>query len=116
MTAKIDDALADFDKVCEGIHETDLKPEIKAEFARLQERAIYLRSDAYHLRVSLSSSIFATTLAVLILFGVNYFMASAGMSSPAKLHKVLYSSLSIVGLHFVYDLWKIWRKAVNRAA
>ncbi len=116
MTAKINDALADLDKLCEDIHTADFKPDAKAEFARLQERANYLRSDAYHLRLSLSSSIIASVIAVAIIFGVNYFMASVGISSPAKLHKALYSSLGIVALHLIYAMWKIWRKSGNRAA
>ena len=114
MTPKIDKVLADADKMYESILATDLKPEVREEMARLRERGIYLRSDAYRLRVSLQSSIFASLMGVIIILGVNYFMSSAGMSSPAKLHKALYSCLGVVGLHFAYDLWKIWRKSVNK--
>ncbi len=112
MTPKIDKALADFDKVGESVPDADLTPEV--ELARLRKHMDYLYSDAYQLRRSLFSSIFATIVVVLIVFGVNYWMASAGMSNPIKLHQVLYGILSLVGLHFAYDLWKIWRKSVNK--
>lgn len=111
MTAKIDKASADFDKVGESVHDSVLKAE--TELARLRKHVDYLHSDAYRLRVSLESSIVATLLAVLIVFGVNYFMASAGMSNPENLNKGLYKGLSLVGIIFAYDLWKIWRKSVK---
>ena len=110
MTKKIDSSLADADKLFEQINTSDLPPEIKAEMARLQERRNYLRSDTYHRRLHLSSSIFAGTMGAVIIIGVNYFMASAGMSTPAKLHRALWDGLSLDAVYFVYDLWKIWRK------
>lgn len=114
MTKKIGNALTDADKLFEQINTGDFPPEIKAEMARLQEQGNYLRSDAYHRRLRLSSAIFATVMGTIIILSVNYLMASAGMSTPARLHKALWTGLSLVASHFVYDLWKIWRKYGNQ--
>ncbi len=123
MTKKIDNALADIDKawadadkLFEKINTGDFRPEIKAEFARLQERADYLRSDAYQRRLRLSSTIFAATMGAVIIVGVNYSMASAGMSTPTKLHRALWDGLSLDAVYFVHNLWKIWRKYSGRSA
>ena len=114
MTKKIDSALADADKLFEQINTGNFPSGIKAEMARLQERGSYLRSEAYHRRLHLSSSIFATVMGTIIILSVNYLIASAGMSTPAHLHKALWTGLSLVASHFVYDLWKIWRKYGNK--
>lgn len=111
MTAKVDKALADSDTVSESVYDSGFKA--VTELARLRKHVDYLHSDAYRLRVSLESSIVAALLAVLIIFGVHYFMASAGMSNPENLNKGLYKGLSLVGIIFAYDLWKIWRKSVK---
>lgn len=110
MTKKIEDALADADKLSEQINTGDFSSEIKVKVAELQERADHLRSDAYHRRLRLSSSVFATVMGMLIIVGVNCSMASAGMSTPAHLYRALWIGLSLVASHFVYDLWKLWRK------
>ena len=114
MTPKNDSALAAFALFCENIPPGEFTPEIRAEFFRLQKQANYLRSDAYHLRLRWMSSIIATALTIGILFGVNYLLACAGISQ-ARQHKALYSGLTLVGLHFLYDLWKIWQVTATRA-
>ena len=116
MTKKIDNALADGDRLFEQINAGNFPPEIKVRIAHLQGQANYLRSDAYHRRLHLSSTIFATIMGAVIIIGVNYSMASAGMSTPAKLHRALWDGLSLDAAFLVHNLWKMWRKYGSRPA
>ncbi len=109
MNAKLHDALGDFDKMLEKLPTEQLSPEVLAELSRLKAQGEYLRSNAFRLGLELRSSIFATALGIIIVLGVNYFCFTAGISA-AKLHKGFYTGLTIILLHFFYDLWKIWQR------
>ena len=117
MNAKTRNTLDDLDKVFEGLPASELSPDVVAELERLRARGRYLRSDAYHLRLKLFSTLWATAAGIVIMLGVKGLCYVAGMS-PAKLFKGFYMGSAAIAFFLLRSLWEMKKeqKAIDNPA